>query len=192
VLLIVALLISALVVVYLLVGGNGAMAGAIPGALKMSGAALRVVGDVNGLSASDTTLEGIPVRFPREDPHSLGACVVTLSTLVGDMGGIDMDRVVMTWTTGSSTVVLPPLTEGPVEGPAWIIVSRSEFNPFQPEDGDRILEPGEQFTILIVAPEPVAPGHPFTVEIAPGGGGIPLTLERTVPPRVTPVMDLDG
>ena len=192
VLLLAALLLGVLVVVHLLTGGIGPEEGLVPAALEMTGATLRVVGDVNGLAASDSTLEGMPVRFPRVDPRSLGACVVTVSPLVGDMGGIDMDRAAVTWTTGTSTMILPALTAGPVEGPGWIIVSRSQFNPFQPEDGDRILEPGEQFTLLLVAPEPLGPDARFAVEISPSGGGIPLTISRTVPPRVTPVMDLDG
>jgi hypothetical protein len=192
VLLLAALILGVLVVVHLLTGGSGPTEGVVPAALEMSGATMRVVGDVNGLAASDTALEGIPVRFPREDPRSLGACVVTVSTLMGDMGGIDMDQAAVTWTTGMSTVALPPLLAGPVEGPSWIIVSRDDVIPFQSDDGDRILEPGEQFTILFVAPSPLGPGARFTVEIFPGGGGIPLTISGTVPPRVTPVMDLDG
>jgi hypothetical protein len=192
VLLLAGLILGVLVVAHSLTGGNRAPQGVVPAALRMSGETLRVVGDANGLAASDTTVAGIPVRFPRKDPRSLGACVVTISPLVGDMGGIDMDLVTVTWTTGATTIVLPSLAEGPVNGAAWIIVDRSEFNPFQPEDGDRILEPGEQFTLLLVAPEPLGPGGRFTLEISPGQGGMPLSISRTVPPRVTPVMDLDG
>lgn len=190
-LLLIALLVGVVGAVHLLSGGSGGPSGVVPAALEVTGTALRLVGDVKGLAASDTTVAGIPVRFPREDPRSLGACVVTLSPLAGDMGGIDMDRVAIAWSTGSSSVILPPLTAGPVEGPAWIIVSRSEFNPFQPEDGDRILEPGEQFTLLLVGPDPVGPHRRFTVGISPGGVGVPLSISHTVPPRVTPVMDLE-
>ena len=178
--------------IHLLSSGSGPPKGLIPTTLQETGATLRVVGNVYGLAASDTVTGGVTIRFPQENPHALGACLFTLSTLVGDMGGIDMDRAMVTWTFGNRSVALPSDPAPPLEGPAWTIVSRSHVIPYHAADGDRILEPNEQFDLLVIAPEPLLPRSAFTLVIIPREGGYPLTIPRTVPARVTPVMDLDG
>ena len=171
---------------------SGSMKGLVPATLQETGAALEVVGGVHGIAASDTSVAGIPVRFPEQNPRALGGCLFTISTLVGDRGGIDMDQAMVTWITGNRTVALPPTSARPVDGPSWTIASRSHFIPYHAADGDRILEPNERFDLLIMAPEPLPPRSAITLVITSREGGYPLTVQRTVPARITPVMDLDG
>jgi hypothetical protein len=178
--------------VYFLSGGSGPVQGFVPAALQVAGATLRVAGDVDGFAASDTSVAGIPIRFPEQNPRALGGCLFTISTLVGDMGGIDMDQAMVTWITGNRSMALPPTSARPVDGPSWTIASRSHFIPYHAADGDRILEPNERFDLLIMAPEPLPPRSAFTLVITSREGGYPLTVQQTVPARVTPVMDLDG
>ncbi|MDD1653926.1 MAG: hypothetical protein LUQ64_05210 [Methanomicrobiales archaeon] len=177
--------------VYILSAHGGPLAGAVPAAVQAAGTAMEVAGDVDGLAASDTTLGGIPVRFPQENPRALGACIFTVSPLAGSRG-IGMDRATVTWTAGGNTTVLPFVADGPVEGPAWTIVSRSHALPGHTADEDLVLEPGERFELLAVAPAPLEPYAVFTLVIHPAEDAVPLTIRRTVPARVTPVMDLDG
>jgi hypothetical protein len=172
--------------------GSGQQEGVVPAALLMEGTAMQVVGDVDGLAASDTTVEGIPVRFPEQNPRALGACLLTVSPVVGAWEGIDMDRVRISLSSQGRTRPLTFLPAGPMDGSSWTIASRSHFLPFHAADEDRILEPNEQFGLLIVAPSPLEPREQFTLTIAPLEGGVPLTVTRIVPARVTPVMDLDG
>lgn len=66
---------------------------------------------------------------------------------------------------------VPPLGPG-----RWIIAKRSGSPPFWSADADNILEPGEQFDLLLSLPAPMKPDEEVTVRLLPPGA---------VPYRVT-------
>ena len=57
-------------------------------------------------------------------------------------------------------------------------------------DSDNWLEPGEQFEILACPSTGVQPYRTFTLTLSPDGSAMPHTVTRTVPPRMSPVMNL--
>jgi hypothetical protein len=61
-----------------------------------------------------------------------------------------------------------------------------------PSGRPRLLRPqetGERSDLVLYPARSLAPGEMFLVRIAPSGS-VPLAVKRTVPSRITPVMDL--
>ena len=52
-----------------------------------------------------------------------------------------------------------------------------------------LKETGERSDLVLYPARSLAPGEMFLVRIAPSGS-VPLAVKRTVPSRITPVMDL--
>ncbi len=100
-----------------------------------------------------------------------------------------MSRATVEIATSDGTERLGRTVETPVHPGTWTIVRTGHTVPFRQADDDTLLEPGEQFDLLVYPSRPLSPGEPFGISITPPGG-VPLTVERTVPPRITPVMDL--
>ena len=166
--------------------------GVITSAVAMSGDMLTIKGDVIGFPRTDGTTGNIRYHFERQEPHKLGGVQTTVSLLLGNMGGIDMDRTQVAITTKKGTYVIPKSgTNVSMDSPNWTISSKSNWLPYQSADADNILEPNEQFGILILFPDSLSPYESFTLTMQPERA-ISLSLPCNVPMAIQPHMQVYG
>ncbi|TAJ45771.1 hypothetical protein [Methanofollis fontis] len=161
---------------HILGGGGGEPSGMVYSAMEETGALIEIDGTVEGYPAPD-------------DPTALGSVSFTIRLLLGDMGGVDLDRTGFVFSDREGAVDLPRGTEGDAP-PYWAITGRLDRPPFQSADEDDALESGEAFEILAVFPRPVAPGETFEITVTPPGGH-PETVKRVVPSVVSGVTVLE-
>lgn len=167
----------------------GHPAGFVYSALEVTGGCLRVSGEVYGYALTGGTVDGVALVCDRPDPSRMGAVSCSVRLFVGDMGSIDMGCAALEVATAEGTERLERTAEAPVWPGNWTIVRMGHTIPFLQADDDTLLEPGEQFDLVIYPSRPLAPGEKFLIRIAPPGA-VPLTVERAVPRRITPVTDL--
>ncbi|MCC7554986.1 MAG: flagellin [Methanoculleus marisnigri] len=167
----------------------GHPAGFVYSALEETGGCLMVSGEVYGYALTGGTVDGVALVCDRPDPSRMGAVTCSVRLFVGDMGSVDIGRAALEVATAEGTERLARTAGAPVSPGNWTIARTGHTIPFLQADDDTLLEPGEQFDLVIYPSRPLAPGERFLIRITPPGG-VPLTVERTVPPRTTPVMDL--
>jgi hypothetical protein len=148
------------------------------------------VGSVFGFSAVSKIPGNADVRFAHPDPGKLGAVRITISLFMGDTGAIDMDRVNVRWTASGSHEQIQKTNPLLLVCPNWTITGKYNMLPGCSADSDNWLEPGEQFEILVCPSTGVQPYGTFTLTLSPDGSAMPLTVTRTVPPGIRPVMNL--
>lgn len=164
--------------------------GMISSALAMTGDMLAQKDPLVGFPAVNGVRENVSCIFPEQEPGKLGGVQMTVSLLVGDMGGIDMDRTNVSFTTRRGTMMIPKAGAGSsVYSPNWTITSKSNWLPYRSADSDNILEPNEQFGILVLLPESLSPYDPFTLTFQPEDA-MPLSVSSQVPPVIQPRMTL--
>ncbi|WP_048179980.1 hypothetical protein [Methanoculleus sediminis] len=185
---IVAILLAVLAV-HALNAPPGPPGGLVYTALEETGECLMVSGEVYGYALGERSVDGVALVCDRPDPSRMGSVSCSIRLFVGDMGSVDIGRAVVEVSTPEGTERLDRTAGAPVSPGNWTIVRMGHTIPFLQADDDTLLEPGEQFDLVIYPSRPFAPGERFLIRIAPPGG-VPLTMERTVPPRITPVMDL--
>jgi hypothetical protein len=158
--------------------------------MYISGDNIQPVGSVFGFPA----VSGVPVNadvwFAHPDRGKLGVVRMTISLFMGDTGAIDMDRVNVIWTVSGSHEQIGQTRPPSLLCPNWTISAKNNMLPGRSADSDNWLEPGEQFEILVCPSTGVQPYGKFTLTISPEGSAMPLTLTRTVPPGIRPVMNL--
>lgn len=157
------------------------VAGHMTGGGKPSGLVYTALGETGSLIEVDDVV-GYQAAA---DPDALDSASFTIRLFLGDMGGVDMDRATVTFSDRSGATVLPQGTAGDAP-PCWMIADRLNSPPFLIADGDDRLEPGESFVIRVLFPHPVGAGETFTIALMPPGG-LQESIQRAVPPRVTPV-----
>lgn len=163
--------------------------GMVAASLEETGGMLCLSGSVYGYACVNGSVGDAVLWCDRPDPGRMGSVSFTIGLFIGDMGAVDMSRATVTFATKAGTEVLP-LTNGvPVRPQNWTILRRFHRVPGQQADGDDLLEPGEQFEVLVYPGTALSPYDQFTVTIAPPGSE-PLPVLRTVPPAITQVMDL--
>ncbi|QYZ79592.1 hypothetical protein E2N92_09190 [Methanofollis formosanus] len=153
-------------------GANDAPAGMVMSAMDLTGHAV-IIDDLYG-------------RVDPADPGRMGSVSFSVRLFPGDMGAVDMKQAVVGFATKAEKWSLT--REAPVP-PAWKIAERTNVPPFNNVDDDDLLEPGEAFVLLATPGRSLAPGETFTLSFAPPGGA-PATATRTVPPKVSGVMEL--
>jgi hypothetical protein len=158
--------------------------------MYISGDNIQPVGSVFGFPAVSGTHGNAEVWFAHPDPGKLGAVRITISLFIGDTGAIDMDRVNMSWAAGSSSEQIQKTGTLLLVCPDWTITGKNNLLPGRSADSDNWLEPGEQFEILACPSTGVQPYRTFTLTLSPDGSAMPHTVTRTVPPRMSPVMNL--
>jgi hypothetical protein len=161
------------------------IAGHVTGSGKPSGLIYTTLGETGSLIEIEGAVTGYQAAA---DPGAIGSATFTVRLFLGDMGGVDMSRATVLFSDRAGATVLPQGTEGDPP-PYWMITERLNRPPFQTADGDDVLEPGEAFVIKAFFPHPVGPGETFTIALTPPGG-LQESVQRTVPPRVTPVTAL--
>ena len=167
----------------------GHSGGLVYSALEETGGCLMVSGDVYGYALGGGTVDGVALVCDRPDPSRMGPVSCSIRLFVGDMGSVDIGCVAVEVATPGGTERLERTAEAPVWPGNWTIVRMGHTIPFLQADHDTLLEPGEQFYLVIYPSRPLAPGEKFLIRIFPPGD-VPLTVERAVPSRITPVMDL--
>ncbi|MCL0070028.1 hypothetical protein M1N85_04950 [Dehalococcoidia bacterium] len=159
---------------------------------------------LEGARASIVTVGGIIASGNTTPPDNVAAHHVTglTFTLTNAVGG---EPINFTVPTGN-------ITEGVAAADATNVVVISYVDqhqhvsdllwsrtPLGEDDGDYLLEPGEKFQITITNLRAGADGplttalgtdHMFTIEIKPPVGAV-LTLERTTPAVIDPIMNLN-
>jgi hypothetical protein len=164
-------------------------AGLICLALGETGDCLVLDGGVYGYVLANGSVGGADLWCDRPDRAKMGSVACSVRLFIGDMGSVDMSRTTVEVAT-RGRVERPGMSVGaPVLPGNWTVVRKGHTVPFRQADDDLLLEPGERFELLIYPSRPLEPGEPFRICITPPGS-IQLAVERTVPPRIAPVMDL--
>lgn len=103
--------------------------------------------------------------------------------------GDDLSRATVLLITPEESEYLPRRTSSPFARPGWTISRKGGRLPGTTADADEILEPNEEFSIVVSPSVNLQPGTPFSVIISIPDVR-PFTLNRTVPLALGPVMDL--
>ena len=194
---VIAVLIGAAVLLLVFMSGGQVPAwfrvfpgGVVAESVYISGDHIQPVGSVFGFPAVSGSLGNTDVRFAHPDRGKLGVVRMTISLFMGDTGAIDMDRVNVSWTTRGSYEPIGQTSSRSFICPNWIITGKYNILPGRSADSDNWLEPGEQFEILACPSTGEQPNGTFTLALRPDGSAMPLTLTRSVPPAIRPVMNL--
>ena len=179
-----------------------------------SGYALRPVGSVTAFSAVDGDRSDVTIQYPRQDPGNLGAVQMTVGLFIGDMGGVDFDKVGLYWAGGGVVEKIPHKTVQPLVCPGWMITNRFDVPSPAPAasgklprnipaakghgskpavaslTGADILYPEEQFELVICPANTTPPYQQFTITVNPPGSAQPPVAVLTAPPMVQPVIPL--
>jgi len=193
----IAIIIVILVIVYggliLLPYGTGPgnrHQGILQNYVSESGNAMRRVGSVNVFSAINGSSSGVTVEYPHPDPSRLGATDMTVALFIGNMGGIDFDKVNVIWETNGVTEKIPRKDNRPLVCPGWTIAGKSNMLPMETANGNNILDPNEQFEIFVCPTNTTASYQQFTVTINPPGNVLPPVATITTPPMVRPAITI--
>jgi flagellin FlaB len=143
--------------------------------VSQASSTMEIVGDVYGLSLGSLNSGNITrINF-------------TVSLAAGGTE-VDMDKVVMTWSTKSEVKTMDNATPIDLSDPGygnWSIVSRKN------DDGDNLLEKGEQLTVSVALGQdgtgwPLTVGEQFNLEVKPSIGAS-LGLKRSAPASIDTV-----
>jgi hypothetical protein len=153
-----------------------------------------IASNITGYADISGPLGGVQVTNPAPDPDKLGAVLmkVQLDSLryVWKPGaGVDLDKSTVVFVSPSGREVIPGNSAQPMKKPGWVIVQKGSTIPYQGADQDNILEPNEAFVLFVYPSIPLPPSTPFTVTISMPEQDA-LTVNRTVPVKVKPVMNL--
>jgi hypothetical protein len=163
---------------YFLLAGPGVFTagsqGFIPGSVNMNADHLRTVGSVWGFSAVDAVQDGVAIRFRQPDRARLGAAQITIVLFIGNPGGVDMDRAQVVWMMNGTVEPLSRSADTTLICPNWTITRKTNMLPGQSADADTILEPNEQFELLICPSGGALPYQPFIIAVSPPGTRFPF------------------
>jgi hypothetical protein len=164
--------------------------GLVAESMYLSGDNIHTVGNVYGLS-----MISIPTGTPRiivvhEDPGLLGVVRTTVALSIGDTGAIDMDSIRVQWANSGSHESIARSADPVLICPNWTISNKFNLLPGRTADSDNWLEPNEQFELVLCPSGGARPYESFSFTLQPDGVAIPLSITRTVPPRIQPVMNL--
>jgi flagellin FlaB len=143
--------------------------------VSQASSTMEIVGDVYGLSLGSLNSGNITrINF-------------TVSLAAGGTE-VDMDKVVMTWSTKSEVKTIDNVTPIDLSDPGngnWSIYSRKN------DDGDNLLEKGEQLTVSVALGQdgagwPLTVSEQFTLEVKPSIGAS-LGLKRSAPASIDTV-----
>ncbi|PKL54918.1 MAG: flagellin, partial [Methanomicrobiales archaeon HGW-Methanomicrobiales-6] len=143
---------------------------------EQASSSLEIIGNVYGYSTTaGTELESIQFT-------------------VGNTAGgtpIDITQMLVTFTSGTTSEVIPLRTDGwngePTENQWAVIETYNDIG-----DTNHLLEPGEQFVLKIMFPgtAELTPNTPFTVNLQPAVGAV-YPIKKTVPAYLNKVNTLN-
>ncbi|MDD1719645.1 MAG: hypothetical protein LUQ25_06270 [Methanoregulaceae archaeon] len=174
---IILLCIAALIAVGLIWGhpyeaGQGRARGLVPGTIAYATHAVVADGRIFAYPPGPVVC-GVPVTswspgVPREEGPVL-LLITGVRLIVGDIGGLDMSGFGVAITNSSREEALSYTRRPPLGPGGWIIARKSGTTPFHDADSDAVLEPGEQFDLLLFPKLPVYSGREVTIRLAPPG-----------------------
>jgi hypothetical protein len=164
--------------------------GFVAESIYVSGNNLHVVGNVYGFPSLSRTSGTTSIVIRHEDPGRLGVVRLVVSLFIGDSGAIDMNRIAVQWNRDPGQEILSRTTSATLVCPNWTISNKYTMLPGSSVDSDNLLEPGEQFEITLCPSDGVPPYQTLTIVFSPDGVVMPLTIARTVPFSIQPVMNL--
>jgi len=187
--------VAAILLVHFSGSGMPAWNRLLPGGLVaestyISGDNLQPAGNVYGFPSVNHQLGTTPVIVVRQDPASLGVVRLVVSLFMGDTGAIDMDKVRIRWNTGSGPEYIQRIPSGTLVCPNWTISNKFNMLPGRTADADDLLEPDEQFELTLCPTAGIPPYGSVSFTISPEGVAMPLTITRSAPSRIQPVMNL--
>ncbi len=103
--------------------------------------------------------------------------------------GDDFSHATVVMVTPGGSETLPRRTTPPLIRPGWSIISKEGVLPGTNANANDLLEPNEQFSIIVSPSVNLPPGTPFSI-IMKIPDIQPLNIDRTVPVPLQPVMDL--
>ena len=150
--------------------------------------------DITGYADISGTLGFLPVVSPHPDPTRLGSVQMEIQLasfrLNWEPGtGEDLTKATVTMTSNYGSETLGRKTTVPMIRPGWEIVEKGGMLPGLQANENDILEPNEVFTVFVYPSRPLPPGTSFSVVLSMPDQRS-LTVSRTVPVPVTPVMNL--
>jgi len=184
----VTVLLAALAI-HILAAPAGPSTGLVYSAIGETGGCLMISGNAYGYALVNGSIGDTDLWCDLPDPSRMGSVACSVRLFVGDMGSVDMSRATVVITTRDGTEHLGRTGEVPIRPGNWTIVRTAHTVPFRQADDDTLLEPGERFDLFVYPSRPLAPVESFRISIIPPGG-VPLVIERVVPPRITPVINL--
>jgi hypothetical protein len=101
-----------------------------------------------------------------------------------------MDRVQVLWKRREGQEIISESTDSVLVCPNWTISDKFNMLPSRTADSDNWLETGEQFEILVCPQEGIPPYGTFTLVFSPDSVAEPLSISRTAPYNIPPVMNL--
>jgi hypothetical protein len=195
ILVLILIIVAAFLLTYMSGGGTSGWSRIFPGGLVadsmcISGDNLQAVGNVYGFPMVSRISETPPIVILREDPGQLGIARIVVSLFMGNTGAIDMDRLQVYWNRAGGSENLRRTATSPLICPNWTISGKYNLLPGRTADSDDWLEPNEQFELTLCPSEGIQPYDALSLTLRPDGVAMPLSLTRTVPPRIQPVMNL--
>ncbi|MFA5213804.1 MAG: hypothetical protein WC406_10745 [Methanoregula sp.] len=169
---------------------TGGHQGLLVSDVRTTGDLLHPVGTIVGFSAINSVQDGVAIRFNPQNPAALGAVEMTVALFIGDMGGVDMDKMTVGWTMNGQTETIKKTPPPTLICPNWTIAQKLNMLPGQSADRDDILEPNEQFVLLVCPSRGVMSSQQATLTLSPVGDALPLPLPITAPSLIQPIMAL--
>ena len=140
---------------------------------------------------------------------------MNVALFIGDMGGVDFDKVGLYWTTDTLAEKIPRENLQPLVCPGWTIADRFDvpagtsansvklpkmlpfvkgtpkFASNLSANGNDILYPDEQFEIFICPANTTLPYRQVIITVNPPGSAQPPVAVITAPVMDRPVITLD-
>jgi hypothetical protein len=164
--------------------------GVVAESAYISGDHIQLVGNMYGFASVSNQMGNTRVILARHDPGSLGVVRLVVSLFIGDTGAIDMDRVQVQWNRVGGSERISRTPDSTLLCPNWTISNKFNLLPGRTADSDDWLEPNEQFEIILCPSQSMPPYGTFVLTLSPDGVAMPLSLTRTTPPMIQPVMNL--
>ncbi len=138
-----------------------------------------------GVSQASSSMEIVGYVYGLQDSASLSTLGSITFVVANTAGGtaIDVKQMVVTYVDEDHHDVLTyAADESNIGANEWAVVER-----YNTDDGtsDMLLEPGEQFELIVAVPNPGV-NEPFTVNLQPAAGAV-YPIKKTVPPAIEPI-----
>ncbi|ABN56895.1 MULTISPECIES: archaellin/type IV pilin N-terminal domain-containing protein [Methanoculleus] len=138
-----------------------------------------------GVSQASSSMEIVGYVYGLQDSASLSTLGSITFVVANTAGGtaIDVKQMVVTYVDEDHHDVLTyAADESSIAANEWAVVER-----YNSDDGtsDMLLEPGEQFELVVAVPNPGV-NKAFTVNLQPAAGAV-YPIKKTVPPAIEPI-----
>jgi len=155
---------------------------------------LALSGHVTGYAGGPVTTPPVPALQSPPGPAGLSAIrldirLASLRTTWTPGTGDDISKATVVLVTPAGSETLPMQSARFLARPGWSIIRKGGLLPGSSANANTILEPNEVFSILVLPTGNLQPGTPFTITMSIPDIR-PLTITRTVPLTIKPVMDL--